>query len=147
MAYTRAALLTYLAAEHSALLSALSLSAADTQAGVKSVLDRTFRALGVGESDLATATVDDDQAAALESAADYYTYDRAVEIAALWVAISKGTAGESVNKARNQAFAQLRQRRDELKSVAEGAGVTLDVPAFAAFAINLDFLEPAEETV
>jgi hypothetical protein len=145
MSYTRAELLTYVGAEHSALLSALSLTAADTQAGVKSILDRSFRALSVGESDLATATTDDDNAAKLEAAANYYTYDRAVDLTAPWVAISLGGAGDSVSKSRQQAFAQLRLRRDELKAEAEAVGVTVDSPAYASFSINLDFLEPDED--
>lgn len=145
MAYTRAELCTYVGQEHSAVLSALGLSAVDTQAGVKSILDNSFRAVGVGEDDLASATTDDANTAKLEAAADYYTYDRAVALAALWVNISLGGAGDSVSKARQQAFAQLQAVRDAKKAKAEDAGVTVDASGFQAFAINLDFLEPAPE--
>jgi len=141
---TRAALLLYVGAEHAGLLAEAGIAAVDTQAGVKSILDRTFRTVGVGESDLATASVDTADTEKLEAAADYYTYSRLASVFARWVSVSKGVGGASVSKDRSKVYAQVVAELARLKAICEGLGLTVGPVTTSVFTINLDFLEPAD---
>lgn len=140
--YTRAALLSYVSSEHAGLLTEAGIAAVDTQAGIKSVLDKTFRALGVGQSDLSTAAVDDPLTAPLEAAADYYTYNRLATIFARWVSVSKSVGGASVSKDRSTIYQQVVAELARLKKICDGWGLIVEPPTVAVFSINLDFLEP-----
>lgn len=144
MSVTRAALLTYVTGEHAGLLAEAGIALTDTQDGVKSILDRSFRALSVAEADLPTATTDSANTPAIQAAADYYTYDRLARIFARWVSVSKGVGGASVSKDRSKVYAQVAAERDRMKAICATFGLTVDLADSARFVINLDFLEPVD---
>jgi hypothetical protein len=141
---TRADLLSYVTGEHAGLLSEAGISLTDTQAGLKSVLDKSFRVVGVSEDDLPTATTDAANAAKIEAAADYYTYDRLARVFARWVSVSKGVGGASVSQDRSQVYTQVTAERDRMKAICTTLGLTVDLADSAIFTINLDFLEPVD---
>jgi len=140
---TRAALLLYVEGEHAGLLAEAGIVVADTQAGVKSILDKAFRAVGVAQADLPTATTDATNSEKLEAAADYYTYDRLARIFARWVSISKGAGGASASRDRSKIYTQVVAERDRMQAICADLGLIVSVADSRVFTINLDFLEPA----
>lgn len=92
----RAAATAYLTAEFAALWTETGLTPDDL------LLDRAFRAVGVAESALPTATVADSAVPKLLAALDYYALLRLSRALAGAVDVSKSAAGASVSKARGQ---------------------------------------------
>ena len=113
MAYTRAEALAYIAGEHAALLTEAGVGTTDSQAGVKSALDRAFRTLGVVEASLATASVDDTLSAKLEALLDYHTLMKVTRYLFRAVNVAKTTAGTAVQKNRREMYEQARQELDD----------------------------------
>ena len=132
MSVDRGALLTYLAAAHAPLLAAARLDPSDSLPGLYSVLDRAFRAVGIPQASLLTASVPDETVAKLEAAADYFLYERAVQrLAVTAVDSTSGPASERVQRAASQIY---RQANEQLAGPYATSGL---------FTINLDLYEPA----
>lgn len=144
MSYTRIAAATYVASEHTTLLGELGVDDTDEAGGIKSILDRSFRALGIAESDLRAATVDDSQTRQLEAVLDYYAILRFWRESAVRVQISKRTAaGSAVAKNREQLYDHLTVVLADALSRANALGLSVGVDEFEIGALNLDILEPA----
>lgn len=105
MAFARADALTYLAGEWTRYLILAGITATDDPAGIKSVLDRAFRSLGVARADLATASVADADAEGAEALLDAAMVRRLHKALGDLVAVSLGDP--NVTKQRQQAWEHL----------------------------------------
>jgi hypothetical protein len=144
VSYSRTDATEYVAGEHATLLAELSVGSYDDPTGIKGVLDRAFRALGVAQGDLATATVDDADVDKLEAALDYHVLLRLSREAAPRVSIKKSMGSSTVTVAKEGQ--QLPEHIKGLLADAEkrctNLGVDLAGASFEWGSFNLDFLEP-----
>jgi hypothetical protein len=142
VSYARSDAETYLAGEHASLFTELSVATSDTQPGIKSILDRAFRLLGVGQADLATAVVADSDVEKLEAALDYHALLRFTREASPRVHVLKVTAGNRVQKNAELFYEHLVEALKEAKLRCKVLGVPVDGGGFEWGAYSLDFLEP-----
>lgn len=122
MGMTRAALNTAVTADLSGVLTLAGFAATDTSGAMKEVLDKTFRALGVAESGLASATVADGSEQQAIAYLSYFTIDKAV-----W-----NTTAKMNVKAGSAAANQREQHENLLKllghALAQAQAYGLPVP-------------------
>jgi len=145
MVYTRSNAEAYVQDEHEDLLTEAAIGHDDAQTGIKSVLDRAFRALDVAEAGLPAASVEDAQVGKLEALLDYYTFDRVVRKFIRHVNISKSTAGTSVTKSRAAVYDHAVAERERMATIlSRRYDFEPDGNEVEVFDFNMDFLEPAE---
>ncbi len=136
----RAAALLYLRGEFGTLLTEAAIPIADTDPGVRGVLDGAFRLLGVAVADLPTATVAESDSEKLETALDYVALRRISRAVAAHVNISKQAAGAAISKSRGAIpgnvamLLALAEKRLKSYGLIPGGAVLVR--------LNLDFLEP-----
>lgn len=129
MSLARADLVTAVAGELADVLTLAGIAATDTSGALKEPLDRVFRALGVAEAGLASATVaDGDEQRAIAYAA-YFVLSRAVGALASRVDVSLGR-GEA-NAKESQAFAHVQEQMREALAIAQGYGLTVGKSSLA----------------
>lgn len=134
----------YAIGEHGTMLDELGISTTDNVAGIKGILDRAGRSVGVAQSDLAAFTIADDTVEKMEAALDYYTLLKASREAANRVKIAKTTGDEKVEKDFSQYFDHIGALLKDAKACAQSLGVLVDGSSgFEWGALNLDILEPA----
>ena len=104
MALSRASLITAVTGELAGVLTLAGFTAADTAGNMKEPADRCFRALGVAEGDLASATVADGDEEKAIAYLRYFTVDKAV-----WATASKMNVAAS-----GGAKANLREQHENL---------------------------------
>lgn len=136
----RADALTYLGESFSAIATELGVTATDTAAGYKSVLDYALRLVGVAEGDLAAADITSDVPDYL-IALDYAALLRFQRMAAIRVDIEVGDP--SVRKSRSQLFKAISALLADAKAAAEQCGVLTGTSSWELGRLNLDHLEVA----
>lgn len=132
--HTRTTLLAYLADEFALLLTETGIPAEDTQVGVKSALDRTFRSLGLDET---SGIADADPA---EAFADYFLLLKMSRQLANRVSISKSAAGNSMSKDRSRVYTQVKEQYDEAKQRLKDLGLFAS-SGFAVYDYSLELYQ------
>jgi hypothetical protein len=144
MSYTREQAAAYITAEDATLFTDFGVSTDDNQAGIKSILDRALRAVGVPEAQLSDTgvLVQDADAYKLECALDYYALLRFSKEAAGRVQVSKSSAGNSVSKSGNQYADHIAALLKDAEARCASLGVLTGAASFEFGTLLLDYLEP-----
>jgi hypothetical protein len=121
MALDRATLMTEVGGELAGVLALAKLSVLDDVENLSPPLNRTFRAMGVAETDLATAVVATGQEQQAIAYATFFILDRALRGIPKKMDVS---GGGSSAKLSNQ-WDHLRELRDEALLVAQGFGLDI----------------------
>lgn len=125
MALPRANLAASIAGELAEVLGLAGLGTTDVSSALKEPLDRAFRAMGVAELSLPTASAADGQEARALAYATYFTLDRA--LAALVGKMNVASAGARADL--HQQFENVQAQRDRALMVARTYGLTQIGPA------------------
>lgn len=129
MSYSRTTALAYLNSEFGELATDAQIALTDD--GWKTVLDKALRG----------GTADDaDQEALL----DLFALERLSKALAPRVSVSKTVAGTAAQKARNQAFTQVKALLDDARTKAKEMGL-LGGSTWQYGSFGLDYAEPSED--
>lgn len=121
MGLTRVQLNTAVTAELAGVLTLAGFAATDTSGAMKESLDRTLRALGVAESDLVSATIDDGVEAKAIAYLRYFVLDKAVLATTSKMNVKAGSSSANLREQHEN----LKQQRDEARLTADAYGLWL----------------------
>lgn len=119
----RSDLVATIAGELAETLALGGLALTDTSGALKEPIDRTFRALGAAEADLATATAPDGSEAAAIAFATYFALARTLDA----VAAKMDVGAEGASAKRHQQWDNVKARLEAALAAAQYYGLPLSL--------------------
>lgn len=121
MSLARSSLLAAIAGELREPLALAEINPVDTTGNLKEPLDRTFRALGAAEADLATAVVATGSEAVAIAYATYFVYSRVTS--ALADQVNMSSVGSRADL--HQLYENMKDRMADALLIAQGFGLSI----------------------
>lgn len=137
----RSAAMTYLSDEYRELATDAKFTDSQTESAYNTAIDMSLRQLGVQETDLPTATIDQPQIIAYYALLDYFSLKRFSRLLSIRFDVNVGN--NSLFAYRSQAFKAIQQLLQDAEERLLKLGYDVGGgPSFQMGRINLDFNEP-----